>query len=366
MKSKRMEKEIARRELMRRSSLEEILCAHATARDRITRDPVFPDWIDTSSVARASAVVAPVTSSRGGNTGVVLTYKRAGGGGAFSVTIDSRAYKRVAKLYSGTRFHSDLWLAVYRYQTLGLFSGDSGSVPARVYLALKKAEKGAVECFSSFFNTTLPGYYGLFPDIERPFGCKGNFFDIRRMKPLMLCNPPFHHCVMNAFVDRMLELLEASGGQCLAVLPAFDTSHRSALNRSGKCAQSYPVDYVTDVRTEKLLSSPRALWSGLYCKESFAYVDMSKSKTVFYTSTLVCFLSSLARPQPRVLELVRKALPAPDIEPANATEIGDGDRIANRKTGNVTAKNVGTPRSVVELRRGESKKFSKRKSKTRP
>lgn len=331
-KEREMEKELARRRVFERAglSLDDILCLHATSRASFSRDPVFPDSVDTSEVAEASPLIFDV-SARIGDEFVDLAYKREPQKHGkkkhsknevdgrerkperYSVKIRKRVYDRVAKLYTGTQLHSDLWLAIYRYETLGLFSGMSGAVPPRVYRALAKADKRAVECFSSFFNATIPGYYGLFPDIERPFGCRGNFFAIKKMKSLMLCNPPFERCVMNAFVGHVLKLLESSKGQCLAILPAFDVDHRKLLNASKKCKSEYPVDYETDVFTETLRASPFTKWSGLFCKDSFAYVDMASSKTVHYTSTLACFLSSLDKPRPRVLEEVRRALPRPDI-----------------------------------------------------
>ena len=310
-----MEKEIARRQVFRGTSLEELLCLHATRRDLFRRDPVFPDSMDTRRVAEASGAVAEVSASFDKEF-VRLTYTRGAkdrGDREHTVKIHRRVYDRVKKLYKGAKFHPDLWIAFYRYETLGLFSGMSGSVPPKVYRALKKADKRAVECFASFFNATIPGYYGLFPDVEAPFGCKGNFFALKRMKSLMLCNPPFERCVMNAFVEHVLTLLEGSKGQCLAILPAFDTGHRDRLNASGLCRDAYPTDYETDVFTERLRTSRFTQWSALFCKENFAYKDMSTMRTIPYTSTLVCLLSSLERPRDRVTESVRRALPRPDI-----------------------------------------------------
>lgn len=324
-----MEKEIARRAIFRESgtSLEDLLCLHATRRDLFGKDPVFPDSMDLRRVAEASGAVARV-SAKFKKDLVRLAYTRNakedhrkdptehdldGDDREYAVKIHRGAYDRVKKIYRGERFHPDLWLAIYRYETLGLFSGMSGSVPPKVYRALKRADKRAVECFASFFNATIPGYHGLFPDVEAPFGCKGNFFAIKRMKSLMLCNPPFERCVMNAFVEHILALLEGSKGQCLAILPAFDTGHRDLLNASGKCRDAYPTDYDTDVSTERLRTSRFARWSALFCKENFAYKDMSTMHTIKYTSTLVCLLSSLDRPRDRVTDSVRRALPRPDI-----------------------------------------------------
>jgi hypothetical protein len=319
-----MEKEIARRRLFRRlgsSAQSLVICAHATFDSKqFSRDPVFPNSLgDAKLDIELRKGLAEIENAPPDKTGRISAVKQKKNfvlvyGKMHAVSVPAVAYDRSRSVYSGNDFERDLWMAVYRYKTLDMFQGISASVPPSVYKALLKIEPRAVECFASFFNHTLPGgYYGLFPDVERPFGCKGSFFAIKKPLPLMLCNPPFERCVMNAFVDRIRELLDKGPGEALVILPAFDVDDRRSLNASEKCIQKYPVDYETDVYYGPLKTSAYNRWCGVYCKETFPYVDLAVGKVVHYTSTVAVFLSSYKRNRPAVLEAVKRALPNPDL-----------------------------------------------------
>lgn len=326
-----MNREIARRALFQSlgsDGQDAVLCAHATTPHLFARDPVFPDEFTEKRHLRLNArlrqglkkieearpdparIGVAFKKTRDAKT-VVLAYD-----GKHAVRIHSAVYARAKLAHSADpkHFHRDLWRAAYRYKTLGMFSGMSASVSPAVYRRIRKAEPRAVECFASFFNHTLPGgYYGLFPDVESVFGCRGSFFSLAKPLPLMLCNPPFERCVMNAFVRHLLKIMREGPGSAVVVLPAFDTADRSRLNASGTCRSKYPVDYETDVDTEALKTWDMTKWHGLYCKEGFPYVDLTTGRTVNYTSTLALYASSYKRPGDRVLAAVRKALPPPDM-----------------------------------------------------
>ena len=155
-------------------------------------------------------------------------------------------------------------------------------------------------------------YYGLFPDIEYVFGCEGNFFRLSSPPPLMLCNPPFERFVMNAFFDRLLELMTKGKSTALVVVAAFNTADRRRLNELKECKERYPTDYETDVFTAKLVDSPMRRWGALYCKDKFPYMDFFRNKRVCYTATLAVVLSSYACP-PLSPKSISSVLPDPNI-----------------------------------------------------
>lgn len=319
-----MEKEIARRALFRRLGPKAqlaILCAHATldpVKD-FTRDPVFPDAIGTNKLDRVLAVgLARIENAPPDNVppSKILVRKQKS---RFVLVYDGKHQVRVTKvlrdrcrsIYSGNEFDRDLWKAVYRYETLGMFSGMSASVLPSVYEGLRAAEPRATECFAAFFNHTCPGgYYGLFPDVEKCFGCMGSFFAIRKPPPLMLCNPPFQTCVVNAFVHRVQDLLARKKCEALVVLPAFDVNDRKLLN--AECRDKQPVDYKTDMFYDRLRKSDHTRWHGMYCKDRFPYIDIPSGKVIHYTSTVVMYLSSYKTA--RHLTAVKKLLPEPNLE----------------------------------------------------
>lgn len=305
-----------------------VVCAHATTdASRFTRDPVFPDKFDSpgetnltkSDLAEANKIVkrmrtrttAPSAASVAFGDGVVVWTS-----GATKLRTSKRSYDVMLRSYRGSSFANDAFRVLFRYSALARKGNieDSmfASIPPEIYRRIRQVEPRAIEGFSSPFNRNLSAYYGLFPDVEAPFGCLGNFFRLAKPAPLIVCNPPFDRCVLNAFVSKALSLLEKGPGAFLAILPAFDVSGRVALNGSGRCKDKYPTDYETDVHTARLQSSRHHKWSQLYCKEAFPYYNAVLGKYVAYTSTLVVMLSSYKRGGVSPSSL-REVLPAPDV-----------------------------------------------------
>lgn len=336
-----MEAEAARRRLFEdlgKHGQSLVLCAHAHPRG-FSRDPVFPDRFvhpgesgaTAGRLRTLNAILASglkrIEAQRPDTLSAARVDVRVHGGwstfssGPNSVRVAKSTDDRMRRAHKTTgtnnkdTYARDAFLALYRYQTLGMLGGMSASVPPTIYRKLLAVEPRAVECFASLFNHTTDGYYGLFPDVEAPFGCRGSFFRLQKPLPLMLCNPPFERCVMNAFIDKVTSLLDRGPGAALVVLPAFDVKDRRTLNSSGKCKGRYPVDYETDVRTADLKGSKHAIWHGLYCKERFPYVDLATGKTVRYTSTFVVMLSSYktAARRQKLVDAVRSVMPSPDI-----------------------------------------------------
>lgn len=310
-----------------------VVCAHATTdASGFTRDPVFPDKfinpgetdLTKSDLAEANQIVRRTRAASVGSTSPADASVSFADGravwkyGSTTLRTSRRAHDVMLRSYRGTSFASDAFRVLYRYSAFArkgsLQDSMFASIPPEIYARIRDAEPRAVEGFSSPFNRNLmgAGYYGLFPDVEAPFGCLGNFFRIAKPAPLIVCNPPFDRCVLNAFVSKALGLLDKGPGAFLAILPAFDVSGRVALNGSGRCKGKYPTDYDTDVHTARLQTSRHHRWSQLYCKESFPYYNAALGKYVPYASTLVVMLSSYKRGgvSPSAL---RKALPPPDV-----------------------------------------------------
>lgn len=204
-----------------------------------------------------------------------------------------------------------VWQAVVRYKYLGLWTTMSAATPPHIYS--KFLVYDAVEGFASLFNSVTPRYYGLFPDIEHHFGCVGNFFAVERTSGLLLCNPPYISFIINAFAVKVETLLESNPVTVVCILPAFETSDRKALNDSGRCDSAYPVDYETDVDTSLLKNSPFSRWCGLYCKNTFAFVESTTGKSANLTSVLLVILSSQERMSPTVSDIIVH-FPKPDVQ----------------------------------------------------
>lgn len=316
------EKEIIRSSVLKwlgKSGPELILCAHATKPDSFTKDPLLPDDMKISGYARKINKIASAPADSGDvvktetKNAVKLVY------GEHTVSMGKDMFDRIKRIHKKyakktANILEDMWRATYRYGALGMFSGMSASLPPEIYRKLRVLEPRATECFASFFNHTLDGgYRGLFPDVESNFGCRGSFFKMTKPLPMMLCNPPFDRCVMNAFVDHILHLLGTGTGSAVVVLPAFDVNHRKELNESNKCKTKYPTDYETDVNIEKLKVSTYTKWYGMYCKEHFPYLEMASGRFIYYTSTIVLYMSSYKKQKKETVEKIIRIFPRPDI-----------------------------------------------------
>lgn len=302
--------------------LDVILFAHADL--RLGSDPVIPDTLPTTKsphvrveieallkqgVLKAAAASADpdadkhirVTESRRGDSTTIEP--RGLAPVSMKTKLLERALSRVKLSVTRDEALRLVWRALTRYKALGLWNTMSAAVPPDIYLRL--SPYGAVEAFASLFNVALPTYYGLFPDIEQAFGCIGNFFSMRAESAprVLVCNPPYMPFIMNAFAVKAIELLDGTQTTLLAILPAFETADRSKLNASGRCGKRYPVDYITDTDTKLLKDSRYKRWCGLYCKESFRFVESTQGVEMDMTSAMVIVLSSQARMDPTVAQI---------------------------------------------------------------
>ena len=318
--------------------LDVILFAHADL--RLGSDPVIPDTLPTTKSPRVRVKIeallkqgiqraAVASANPDADKHIRVTEVRRGDSTAIEprgltpVSIKTNVLDRVMSRVKSSVKRDDairlVWRALTRYKALGLWNTMSAAVPPDIYLRL--SPYGAVEAFASLFNVALPTYYGLFPDIEQAFGCIGNFFSMssESAPSMLVCNPPYMPFIMNAFAVKAIELLDGTQTTLLAILPAFETADRAKLNASGRCANQYPVDYVTDTDTKLLKDSRYKRWCGLYCKESFRFVESTQGVEMAMTSAMVIVLSSQARMDPTVAQ-IRQLLPPAD------TECSEGNR----------------------------------------
>lgn len=328
-----------------------IMCSH-TNPSNFKKDPVFPNRFseklfnsiqtkanefDNELKTRLRLTLKEglniLTKMNDDNTGIQIVHRIQGYdivlalNDVHSVQFNKRTYNRIYKIWkrinpraNEVAFHSQLWQAGYRYKYLGMFSGMSASIPTKILNEIMSLVPDTIECFASFFNHTTKGYYGLFYDIEKCFGCKGNLFSVTKPHKMMICNPVFEKCIINCFVSYMLKLLKKYEFRTLIVLPVFAVEDRRKLNNV--CHKyndhiPYKIDYKTDVHYGILNTNPNVKYSGLFCKKSFVYVDMFYNRETCYTSTFVSYLNTCTDTKQidKVLEYINgKTFPIRDIE----------------------------------------------------
>lgn len=317
--------------IMRRFKLNASVIVFAHSDMRATRDPVVPDSLPTTKRPLLRAAVEAelrrgldeLAGVAADPTGASVAEEARGAFTSLTPSLADAPPQRIktavlarilarAPTLPRPEALKLVWMALTRYQYLGLRSTMSAATPPDIYLKFERFD--ALEGFASLFNCALPRYYGLFPDLEAPFGCVGNFFGIEPTAAprLLLCNPPYMAQVMNAFVNKALELLDGSQCTVVCVLPAFETADRAALNEGAKCKERYPVDYTTDVDTALLKASAHNRWCGLYCKERFRFVEPAREELAALTSVLVLVLSSMPKPSPSIQE-IEASFPTRDL-----------------------------------------------------
>ena len=310
------DRESARVELLRgivsrnKVHLGVLLFAHAEL--RAVRDPVIPSSLpSTASPELRMEIEEDLHEAIEKVRKIESTEKRVGVEHRGRYTLFSRdgiEEKLLSSVVEKTRnktsisegdFNYAIWASLLRYRVLGLLNTNSAAIPNSLYLRMANAwpHGPVIEGFASLFNSSLPDYYGLFPDMEGSFGCISNFFSLKdeHISPgsLLICNPPYQLEILNAFIDKTMEILSGSQSVCvLVVLPAFEVSDRENLNFYGSCDEKYPSDYTTDVNSSKLKVSPYNRFCALYCKESFPFWNMNEDKNMGITSALVLLLAN--------------------------------------------------------------------------
>lgn len=109
----------------------------------------------------------------------------------------------------------DIKLMILRYKTF-VSGGQQWSIPRPVYINLYNI--GArYEAFASPLNSKMMGlkdakFCSLFPDIDKPFGSIGNFFDIdlysNKDERIWVMNPPFVEDLLNKSMEKVIESLD--------------------------------------------------------------------------------------------------------------------------------------------------------------
>ena len=149
----------------------------------------------------------------------------------------------------------------------------------------------SVELFGSAFNVTLDKYFGLFYDIEKPFGCYGNFFNCTLISGLYVANPPFETNIMNRLFNILLESLDNNSELTFYLtIPVWDTKDRIKLNM--RCKSKLITNYKTDLNTQLLHNSKYNIHDNLLCKEDYQYLDYINTRMVNYAATNIIVLSN--------------------------------------------------------------------------
>lgn len=184
-----------------------------------------------------------------------------------------------------------LWCLLYRYNNLDMMTGISSSVLPSIYLDLKDKYNIEIEGFGSLFNHTLKYYFGLYYDLEKYFGCLGNFFNSKIKRGKLVINPPFYVEIINKTINHLKYNCNNFDASFILFIPTWDMLDRKILNKVCKDKLKLQT-YDEDVITRELLHYKHTLYYYLYCKSSFPYYNFFINKKINYSSTTLILLSS--------------------------------------------------------------------------
>lgn len=178
--------------------------------NRVVEEIWNDSGVNSQAISRANLRVNITTESDNKSTIFELFEKgkRVFHRRVFNSGINSRV-RTNSKLNSELSYR--MLAALLRYDLLGYLNNSSAAVAPEVYSKLQKQGYN-VELFASFYNVYMDYYFGLFYDLEHPFGCLGNLFTAQINYGKFVCNPPFNVHIMNRlakFLKRQAELSES-------------------------------------------------------------------------------------------------------------------------------------------------------------
>lgn len=185
-----------------------------------------------------------------------------------------------------------IWMVVYRYQYLGMYNGIQASVPPKIYNYYRKKHNAEIELFGSPFNTDSIGYCGLFYDIEKYFGCLGNFYGVEIKKGFYLVNPPFVFRLMNDMFQKILDTLNrGTSVSFYLVIPVWNNKDRKKINKM--CNDKLKTDFDKSFENKLLVNSKYLKFNKLYCKKDYPYYDFVLEKYINYAPTEEIVVSNI-------------------------------------------------------------------------
>jgi hypothetical protein len=139
-------------------------------------------------------------------------------------------------------------------------------------------------------NHNLKHFCSLFYDLEKYFGSRGNFFNLKPIKGFYLMNPPFNENIINIAINKYLKNLQNNSKIKLFIsIPIWDKKGRDWVNKN--CKQTVKTNYNDQPIIKKIYSSKQLIYEKKYCKENFYYFDYISFKKINATPTYIFVLS---------------------------------------------------------------------------
>ena len=158
---------------------------------------------------------------------------------------------------------------------------------------LFKENKINFELFGSGINTLSDHYCSLFYDIEKHFGSKGNFFDIKLYKGIYWCNPPYIETLMSDAADLLIYHMNKHNNiGYLITIPIWDKETREKMNNkkitinlNNNSDDSLFTDYQIYYKIK-----PYIKYELVIPKNIIPYFNFRKNRTIYAANTYMLFV----------------------------------------------------------------------------
>lgn len=214
--------------------------------------------------------------------------------------IPVKVYERMKSRFTGnTNFMDEyIWIILFRYYLLGSNNHQLGILPEILDKMVNDMNLN-FECFASSVNSHLPNYCSIYYDVEKYFGSKGSFFNLKPHYGTYSFNPPYQIDVINNGINILLNHLEKARSNnkelnFIITIPIWDKKGKEFIKNNYKCDNKKEIDYGDFEIINKIKSSKYFLGLRMIFKDNFTYLDHGYNvyKDVTIQNTYVIVLSS--------------------------------------------------------------------------
>lgn len=175
------------------------------------------------------------------------------------------------------KYNERYFCAFLRYHILKFDNNLSTAVCPEIYEKYKKKDY-YIELFGSFFNHYLPYYFGLFYDLEHPFGCLGNLYSSELVRGNFVANPPFNNMIMNTFFLHIKKNMNHKI-KIFITIPLWYIPYRKIFNKTAK--KKLINDYKNDLYID--IIKPFIKYKKFYSKDEYFFYNYLQNKKMNIT-----------------------------------------------------------------------------------
>ena len=215
-----------------------------------------------------------------------------------NILIPKYIYDKMISRYSGPsgKVNDYIWVIIYRYQLLGSNNNQLGVLPNVLHQMNIDFDLN-FECFASSINSTFNNYCSVYYDVEKYFGSRGNFFNLKPFSGTYGFNPPYQKNIMDFGINKIINHLDLATDNekdltFIITIPIWDRLGRKIMKFSYPEKKTVPdIEYSEFDSINDILKSKYFKIKLMIPKDKFTYLDhnfhLYKNITIQHTYILV-------------------------------------------------------------------------------